>query len=208
MTITSAIKTSGARTFNLGKWLWKNKFIVLLIFAYIPLIISSINIAQENNYPVGQYLLIQSGLSIVNADSVLYEKTILLEENPSNVIGMEKPDGGIWHTTQYYFKTGIFIVSILSLLALITFPFFIFFWIYNATNTSTKTRSIWLALISGLILITFVNLILIIVNLLNGSNYYNIDQSLGFFPKAFQVIKLVLPFHGVFELGKYLISLI
>lgn len=208
MTFTGVIQTSTARTFNLGKWFWKNKFIILLIFAYIPLIISSINIAQENNYPVGQYLLVQSSLSIINADSVLYEKTILLEENPSKVIGMEKPDGGIWHTTQYYFKTSVFIVSILSLLALITFPFFIFFYFYNMTNTSTKTRSITLALISGIILITFVNLILIIVNLMNGNNFYHIDQSLSFFPKTFQIIKLVLPFHGVFELGKYLVGLI
>lgn len=208
MTFNKKISAATSRSFNLGKWLWKNKFIVLLIVAYIPLIISTINIAKTNDYPVGQYLLVQSGTSVINADYQIYEKTILLERDPNLVIGMDKLEYGIWNNVKYYWKLIIFVISIMSLIGLITFPFFMAYFVFNKANDSKKLSSLWKSILAGVIFITFVNLIMIIVNLLNGNNIYTIDQNLSFFPKAFQIIKLVLPFHGLFELGKYLVGLI
>lgn len=202
------IKTSTATTWNFGKWLWKNKFIILILFAYIPLLITSIHVAQENNYPIGVYVPIQAGVSLVNADSQLYEKVYLLETDPNQIIGMDKPEKGIYQKTKYFFKVFRVVWLLLGLVSLITLPFFFFFWVYNHGNTSTKWKSLWKAIWTTLIIITFINMLIIIITLLRGSSIYSLDNSLNFFKQALYIIKLVLPFHGIVELFKYIISII
>jgi hypothetical protein len=201
--MVNVLKSSTSTGFNLAKWVWKNKFIILVVFAYIPILVTSIHVAQANNYPVGQYIVIQSGISLVNADSTLGNYVYSLKTNPVEVIGMVKPDHNIFLKISYFFHVFRVVWAILGMISLVTLPFFAFFFLFNQGNNSTKARSFWRALLVYAIWVVFINLILVVV----GVNQIPFESD-SFFPKTFHAIKMVLPFHGVYDLIKYLIGLV
>lgn len=199
------IKTSSAGAFNLWRFLWKYKFVLLIIFSLIPQLIVSMNVAKETNNPY--YPLIQTGVSIVNADSVLYEDIKILETNPSQLIGMEHPKVGIWQHTKYFFKVSLVVWALLGLLSLITLPFFIIHAIVNKSDDSKKIKTFIISFIIFFIFILIINMLLIIIKQADGNLIYTFGESLDFFGKAKQVISWLLPLHGVWALGKYIIAL-
>ena len=206
MPIPTIVKTSSAGTLNLWKFLWKYKFVLLILFSLIPQLIVSINIAKETNNPY--YPFVQTGVSIVNADSVLYEDVKLLETDPSQIIGMEKPEIGIYLHIKYFFKCFLVVWAILGLLSLITLPFFIIHSIVNKSDDSKKIRTFIISLIIYFVFILLMNMLIIILKQADGNILYSFDSSLDFFGKAKQVISWILPLHGFWALGKYLINII
>ena len=198
------IKTSTAGAFNLWKFLWKWKFVILIIFSLIPTLIVSINVARETNNPY--YPFVQAGVSIINADSVLYEDVKTLETNPSQLIGMVKPEIGIYQHVKYFFKTLLVVWAILGLLSLITLPFFIIYAIINKTDDSKKMRTFFLSLIIYFVFILLINMLIIILKQADGS-LYTFDSP-SFFGKAGQVLSWIFPLHGFYALIKYIISLL
>jgi hypothetical protein len=202
----NVIKTSTASAWNLGAFLWKHKFMILIIFSLIPTILLSIHVAKETHNPY--YPFVQAGMSIINSDSVLYEDIQMLQTNPSKLIGMEKPTIGIYQHIKYFLKVTIVVWTLLGLLSLITLPIFLFYYLFNYGNTSTKSRSLFRALITYFFFILVINLIIIVTKQASGNPVYIFDSSLDFFGKAGKVISWTLPLHGVYALIKYLIFLI
>lgn len=200
------IKTSTAGAFNLWKFIWKYKFLLLIIFSLIPTLIVSINVAKETNNPY--YPFVQAGVSIVNSDSILYEDIKILETNPAQLIGMEKPEIGIWQHIKYSFKVFLVVWALLGLLSLISIPFFLFYFIYDKFNASTKVRTFFLALFTFLIFILFINMLIVIIKQAGGDVLYTFDQSLDFYGRAKQVISWVMPLHGFWALMKYIVALL
>lgn len=204
MSTAGILKTSTGAGFNLGKWLWKNKWIIILIFSIIPILLTSIQVSKEtNNY---SYIPISIGLSIINADSQLYENVQIIKTEPTKLIGMEKPTKNIFQKIKYGFK--LFRVGwlFLGLVSLITLPFVFFRYLYLQGNNSTRIRATWKATITFFLFVLITNLIIMIVNMASGTITYTLDQNLDFFGKAKQVIVLILPFHGLVSLIKFLIG--
>jgi len=196
------MKTSASRTGNLLKWIWKNKWIILLIFAYIPVFITAFHTAQETNN--WSYIPVSAGLSTINADSQLAEKVYILENNPGELIGMEKPEKGIWQKLKYFFKTTRVVWLLLALVSMITLPFIFFIWLFKKGNESTKIRATILGIITTLVFLLIVNLIIINVS---GNPLYKLNPTLDFYAKAKQTINNAFPLHGFVSLIKYLVAL-
>ena len=205
MKTAGILKSSTGAGFNLLKWAWKNKYIIIIIFSLLPVLLSSIQISRETNN--GYYIPISIGLSVVNSDAVLYEQVYFLENDPQKIIGMEKPSEGIFQKTKYFFKLARVVWGIIGLISLITLPFIFFKWIWRKSDTSTEIKAFILGLITFLIFILIVNLIVIVVNISSGSLIYQLDKSLDFFGQAKQVISLIFPFHGIVALFKFLFGM-
>jgi len=200
------IKTSTAGAFSIWKWFWKYKFVLLILFSLIPQLILAVNYAKETDNP--SYPFIRAGLSVLNSDAVLYEDIKILETDPSQIIGMEKPDVGIYQHCKYYFKTFLVIWTIFGLLSIIFMPFFILKFYYDKKDNSRKINAFVKALFVSVLLIFIANLITIVVQQASGNILYTFDSSLDFFGQAWQVICWLFPLHGVVELVKYLIFLL
>lgn len=199
----SLIKSGSIGT---GKFLLKNWYIIFIIISLIPVIITSIHTAKETNNPY--YPFIQVGVSVINADSVIYDNIQVLKTDPAKIIGMDKPEVGIYQKTKYSFKVFLFVWKLLGLIFLVTFSFTLIYKFVNRVDDSKKWRSLFRTLLIGFLIIFIVNLITIIINQASGNSLYLFADSLGFFDKAKLIITWVFPFHGIVSLISYLINLI
>jgi len=203
---TKVISTTRIGAWGILKFLIKNYYIILIIISIMPTILASIDTAKETNNPY--YPLIQVGLTMTNADSVIYENTQLLEENPEKVIGMEKPDEGLWKHTVYYWHVSLFIWKMLGLIFLITIPFMFFYKFIRGRNTSELYKNMLKTAIFGLLFILIVNMILVIYKFTAGEITYVFTDGIDIYKKVAVILYLNLPFHGLAKLISYLISII
>ena len=208
--IVKSQSTSGGVKFSKGlsifRFFLKNWYFVLIFVSLIPGIIHSIQISKETNNP--SYPFVQTGLSVVNADVVIYEDTKTLEEDPSKLIGMEKPDRGLVQKLKYLWKEFLVIWKFLGNLFLISLPFSIIYRIVKGEDESRRYHNTMKTLWIGLVFIFIMNLLYVIYRLIDGSLAMGFNAGWDIYQKIWYVIYLNLPLHGVFALGKYLIATI
>jgi hypothetical protein len=190
--------------FSLLSFIWKHLYLIVLILFTVPLIISTINLSIQENNPAIPFLTL--GLSIFNADTTLYHYITDLQTNPSNAIGMEKQDG-IYLTFIYYVKCFLVIWKILGLLLFLTLPFVVVYNLLKMKNSTSQGQNMVSSILISIVFMFFMNLIMTIHGLATGSLTMTPPPS-SFFGESLWIIKQVAPFHGVFSLIVYLISLI
>lgn len=204
---TNIISTGTAKTMGIGRTIVKNWYWIVLIFVLIPTIYTSVHTAIETKNVA--YPFIQLGIHLSNADALIYEDVQSLREDPSKLIGMEKPTSGIYH--KFIYNWGLFKViwRFLSNLWLITFPFvFLYRVVFNPIDDSKKWRSIFRTAFWGCLIITFINLGIIAYKYKMGEALYTFPEGIGQFGTIGLIYLYSLPFHGVVALVQYLITLI
>lgn len=205
--IKSTSNASRFGVFGIFKFALKHWFIISTIFFLLPSVIASIQIARETNNP--SYPFVATGLTVINADNELNKEINILREKPVETIGI-KPDNGIWNKTKYYWNIILIYWQIIGLLFLILVPFKLIYMFYKykgdrAGYEVTIWENLRKTIIAGVIFITFVNLVIIIVGLSDGSLLLKIPET-TVFQKVWFVIVQTFPFHGVWNLGSYLIK--
>lgn len=196
-------------SFRILSFIKKNWYFFIFAIIIIPTIIGSIQEAQETkNYALP---FLQLGIYMANSDQVIYDDVQILKEDPSILIGMQKPDNGIWKNVVYYWKIFLIIWKEAGLIWMITFPFVIFYKVlkyqgskgFQSSMASNTTK----AMIYGLIFIFIINILMALYNVISGSVVYNLPEEISFEQKTWLIILTTLPFHGIFALGQYLVTL-
>ncbi len=192
------------------KFIIKNYYWFILILVLLPVLITSFETSFETANPT--YSLIQLGLHITNADTIIYDDVQLLEEDPALLIGMEKPTKGIWKSLVYFWHIFLVIWKEFGLVWLISFPFVILYKAFRLQGSKGFQSSVQAdatkSMIWGVIFIFVINLILVISKLIAGSIEYSFPENTGIYQQTFLIILTTLPFHGVVSLGMYLITLL
>ena len=172
---------------------------MIIIF---PTIIQSIAHARETNNPA--YPFLQLGVRLSNADHLIYEDVQLLKEDPSLLVGLKNPEQGVWSKFKYgwAFFWGV-IWRLFGNIWLITVPFVFFYRVLKMRQTSEPAKNLTMALIFGFLFILFINLIIIIVNLLSAEPTLILPEG-DMYDKSWFLIKIVLPFHGIIALANYI----
>jgi hypothetical protein len=204
----SAGGVSKVKSASFIKFLLKNWYFILVFLFLLPNFIDSVQTAHEMNFSVPGYLALKTGQTVLNADSVLYEDVKLLSNNPIDFIGMENPQVGLWNHTVYSWKVFLAFWKIIGNLFIIFLPFRLIYALVIRKDDSKKWNALFLTFIWGFLFILFMNLIVLVISQASGNLTYTLDPSLNFFQKAGKITYWVLPFHGIFELVKYLISFI
>jgi len=185
-------------------FIWRHLYIIVLLIFTVPLLVSTINQAMQENNPAIPFLSL--GLTILNADKTLYNFVDTLQTNPTEIIGIEKPSGiylTFYYYISYFFKV---IWYILGLLLLISLPFTIVYRILNLKNNSSTGSNILWSIIISLAFMFFMNLILTIHSLISSTLVMNPPDS-TLFGELLWIIKQTVPFHGLYSLIVYIISL-
>ena len=185
----------------------KHYFVFLFILSIIPNLLGAIQIAQETQNPA--YPILAVSIAVTNADAIIDKDVRTLKTEPEKLLG-QKPEIGLWKNTKYYFGYLMLFWKFAGNIILILTPFLIIHKIYrwkgkdgvesSASQTFTKT------IITGFVFIFFINLILIIIGLIDGTFVLTLPDDANVFYKSWLVIKATLPFHGVFSLIFYLAS--
>jgi hypothetical protein len=200
------ITTSRVGAFGILRFIFKHYYIFLIIFSLLPGLIVSINIAKETNNPT--YPFVSVGISVFDADSKIYEYSNILKENPEQLLGV-KPEIGIWNNVKYYWGVFLVVWALLGLIFMITFPFTLTYKIVRFFGDNGQAgKNIVISLIISLGFIFLMNLIITIYGMVEGSAFYQFEESWDIYRKVGHIIYLNIPFHGMYSLGEYLVSLI
>lgn len=191
------------------RFMAKHYYLIILIVVLMPTIIGSVKVAVETQNP--SYPFLQLGMVLANADKVIYDDVQILKENPSELIGMEKPDKGIWKNITYYWKLFWNVVfKELGLIWAIAFPFVIFYKIFRIQGSkglqSSISADLMKSIVYGLIFIFVINLVLAIHGLATESIIYDFPLETGIYQKTWLIILTTLPFHGLVSLVQYLVT--
>lgn len=188
------------------KWMAKNYYILILMAVIIPKIIGSFQTAIETHNFLHPFL--QLGLNIINSDSAIADTVQAIAKDPVAVIGMVKPNIGVWNHIVYgwfFFKNIIW--SLLGNIWMVTIPFvFLYKVIFNPIDNSRKVRALGRTFLWGSLFILFVNMSLVIYRLVEGTAQYLFTESMTIFQKTGAIMIYNLPFHGLFSLIKFLIT--
>ena len=106
---------------GVGKFILKNWYFFVIVLVLLPQIIGAVKIGVETKNPT--YPLVVLGLSITNSDALVYDHVQTLKTNPEELIGVTKPETGVWKKFVYYFKITKVAWKIMGLIFLITIPF-------------------------------------------------------------------------------------
>lgn len=197
---------------RLGAWaiikaIIKHWYFMILILVLLPTIISSISLGINERNPAIPF--IQLGTVLANADAQIAEDVETLKENPQELIGMSKPEKGIWQGIKYKWK--VFwnvIMRELGLIWAIFFPFIIIYKVLRNRNISETAKNLWLTIAYGLTFIFVINLVMIVNGLVTGSLISNAVGDTNTYKTTWLIIIKALPFHGVLGLVGYLGSLL
>ena len=213
MPVQPVIKGAGsvAKLGALGimKWIFQHWYVFMIILFLIPNIIMSVNTAIETKNPSHPFIVL--GLSIVNADTLIYEDVQTLKENPAELIKAEKPEKGYWKNFVYWWH--IFLVGwkFAGNIFLISIPFTLAYDYFRVKGqkgmVSSTANNFKNAFLLGMIFIFVVNLVLIIIGLIDGTLLISLPENADIFQKSWMIIKLSFPFHGVISLVIYLVQL-
>lgn len=188
--------------FSLFGWIWNHKYFFLFLFFTLPVIISSISQAiDENNYSIP---FTQLGMSVLNGDNSVYNDIQILKTDPSQLLGI-KPEIGIYRHFIYYLHIAFYIWKFLGYLFLISAPFYVIYFIFKLINSSATLKNMIMSIILGVSFIFIINLLITIYGLVNGK--INLTLQGTQFYQILQIIYLTMPFHGVISMLKYIISL-
>lgn len=197
---------------SMTRFLWKHKYFIIVLLVLLPAIITSINTAIKTKNPSYPFVLL--GLRLSNADADINKDVNILRKNPEELVGMAKPSEGIWALTKYYWKFFFNVIwKMLGNIFLISVPFVFFYnifkWQGSKGQTSSESHNVSLALTTGLIFIFIINIFILAHGLFKGNTIITMPEgTLTNFQEIWYMIVQTLPFHGLFNLGKYLIGII
>lgn len=186
----------------------KHWYLFVLLVIIIPPTFSSVSRAIDERNP--SIPIIEIGLIIINADASISKDVDLLMTNPAELIGMEKPENGIYKTFKYYWLFWWNVIfKLIGSVWLITFPFIVFYkyfrWRGSKGFKSSPSYDTASAIIWGLLTIFVVNLIIVIHGLVRGTALLTIPDNMTFFEETWFIIRNTLPFHGIAKLLHYLL---
>ena len=183
-------------------WYW-----IIVLIVLVPAIIGSIKTASETDNL--SYPFVVLGLKMTNADALNYQLIQNLKENPEAVIGMAKPQSGFWLRLQYawYYSKNVIWVLIGNFLIMF-FPLVIIFKLFKRFgNESKNALNIVLSLLIWVFLIFFVNILILVDGLITGSEFITIPEGTDTYKRMLEIIKLIIPFKGVWAIVKYIYAL-
>jgi hypothetical protein len=194
--------------FSVFKFIIKHWYWFIFAIVLLPAFMSSIQIAQDTSNPL--YPLITLGLRLSNADHMIFEDVKTLEENPSQLIQMSKPDKGIVKNLQYGWRIFLVMWRFFGNIWLIAFPFIIIYKFFKIKGSkglqSSKSANATSAIIIGLVFILIINLALTINGVVTGDINYNIPADTTLADRIWIIFVTTIPFKGILSLILYLKS--
>jgi len=202
---TMARTQSVSKTIYLISFIKKHWYLFVLLLVVLPSVISSLKIAKETNN--WSYPLFDLATSILTADSKLDKMIDKLQNNPTEVIGMAKPEKGLWNNVKYYAHLSYTIYIIIGLIWLIFVPLIAIYNLIKYFNTSEPYQNFIKASIIFIIYLFVTNTVMLIYNYSIGDVVLNFGDTNKFLAYL-TIFKKVLPFHGIYSVGYYLYTLI
>ncbi|MCK9370205.1 hypothetical protein M0R04_09895 [Candidatus Dojkabacteria bacterium] len=203
-TVVNTFKQTPKRSFSLLYLIWKYKFWVLLMLFTLPSVISAIQYAIATDNPT--YPLFMFATRLFTADAVLQHDVELLQTNPSELVGMEKPDTGIWKNIVYgwlYFWNVIW--KILGNVWLIFFPLILIHFFVKLHNTAEVFKGWMISIVIFLAYLFITNSVIFVHGLVSGNNLITIPENADVWTEYFILLKYMLPFHGLYALSKFIL---
>lgn len=207
--IKSLLTVTKLGSFRILSFIKKNWYFFIFAIVVIPTLIGSVQESIDTqNYALP---FLQLGIFMANSDQVIYDDVQILKENPAELIGMEKPANGIWKNVIYFWHIFKIIWKELGLIWMISFPFIIFYKVikyqgskgFQSSTASNTTK----AIVYGLLFIFFINMIMVVYNIVSGTVEYALPEDASFEQKTWLIILTTLPFHGLISLAQYLVTL-
>lgn len=192
-----------SKAFHFGSIIKKNWYLIIFLIVVMPGIIESINIARETDN--WTYPIFDLATNILTADSKLGTLVDDLKADPINIIGMAKPDNGIWSNIKYYFHVAWLGYKIFSLVWLIFVPLFAIYSLIKYFNTSEPYQNLFKSTIIFIIYLFVTNTVMMIYNYSQGNIILDFGNSNKFIAYA-KILKDVFPFHGIYNLIIYFVS--
>ena len=182
----------------------KNWNLAILLLFVIPPIVHSISIAIETNNISYPFFDLAERLFL--ADSVLQKDVNTLMTNPALLVGMEKPETGIFKNAVYSWKFFWNVDwRIIGNVWLIFFPLLIIYKLMKLINNSQPAKNFFYSLLIFLVFLFIVNSIIMVQGVISGNDFIKIPEGTDKFGGYFYLFKQIVPFHGLFSLGKYLV---
>jgi len=179
-------------------------YLIILILFILPPIINSINIGIKTQNPT--YPLFDLAERLFIADSVLQKDVNTLSTDPSILVGMVKPETGIWKNVVYSWKFFWNVIwRIIGNVWLIFFPFLIIYKLSKLINNSQPAKNLICSILIFLVFLFIVNSIILVHGIIASNEFIQIPEGLDKFGGYFYLFKQIVPFHGLFSLGKYLV---
>ena len=184
-------------------FIFKHKFLVITLAVLIPTIIHSIRTAIDTNNPT--YPLFQLGARLLSADNVLNTDVELLRKDIKELVGMEKPTEGVWKKIvyQWHFFWRVDWI-LLGNIWLIFLPLIIIYKIIRLRNLSKPAANLVKSIFYFLLYLFVVNTIVLIRNVIRGETDF-VLPTLGAFKEYQYLLFQIFPFHGLYNLGNYLL---
>lgn len=199
----TVLKGTGRTGWSLFGVLRKHWYWIILMIVIIPTIFTSIQIAVETNNPT--YPFFDLATRIFIADQALDRDVDLLRNNPSELIGMEKPDSGVWKTFKYnWFVWWRAIYPIISNVWFIFFPLVLIYHGIKGRNLSESYKNWTRAFIIFLVYLVVTNTIVFIHELAIGNTIINIPENISNFEAYYLLIIKLIPLHGLANLFVFL----
>lgn len=194
--------TAPKRGITLFGFIRKYWYFLVLLMVILPSIFHSISVARNTGNPTYPFFDLASRLLIADQD---LDKTVnILRDAPSEIIGMEKPESGIWQNTKYYWLfTWRVVYRIIGDIWLLFFPMVIIWKVVHRRNTSENYKSFFTSLVIFLAYLFITNTIMFIYDIIQGNISVNIPAEMDKFQAYFMLFIKILPFHGIGNLIGY-----
>lgn len=204
MKLGGMLKGSGKFAFLSLGFIKKHWYWLIFLAVLAPSIITTIRFSVETQNP--SYPLFLLATRILNADLILNQDTNQLREDPSILIGMEKPEEGIWLNVKYGWKLWWNVIyKIMGNVYLIFFPFILIYKIIRMRNISEPAKNTMNAAKYYLLFLFVTNTIILIHGVIKGNRLIVFPEGLSVWKEYFYLFVQVLPFHG---LGNLLLLLV
>lgn len=203
MAVPKFIKTSPATAWSTLGIIRKYWYWIVLFFFLLPTIISSIQVAVDTQNPSYPFFILAT--HITSSDQMLELKVNQLEAGELNdVVGMDKPESGVWKNVVWHWKWFWNVpFALLGLIYTLFLPAIIIYKLIRGRNTSEPYKN-FMKTISYFVLYLFItNTIILIYGITQGSILVQIPEGIDKF-KAFWLILIeMIPFHGLVKFFVY-----
>ena len=199
--------TAIKKSWSLFGFIRDHWYLAVLLVIILPSIIGSIHTAFQTQNPL--YPVFDLAQRLFTADAVLQKDVNTLTTNPDLLVGMAHPDHGMWKTVVYYWMFFWNVIwNMIGNVWLIFFPFVVIFKLMNLRNTSEPLKTFIYSSIIFLVFLLITNTIIMIHGIVAGNTFITLPADKDTFGQYYFLFKQMLPFHGLFALGKYLVLLI
>lgn len=181
-------------------------YIVVFLIFIIPPTFDAIKLGIETKNPTLPFFVLAE--HIFAADATLGQMVNDLRQNPATLIGTEKPIGGIWKNTVYYWNLWWNVIFVmLGLVYLIFVPLIIIYKFVRQRNISETAKNLYLAILWFILYLFVVNAVIIMQRIITGTITIELEAGMDNFQQYLVIFINLLPFHGLVNLVVYLIQL-